>query len=77
MRSKRSATHSPLRSLISPAMGMGIDSSTVPSLTSAMPPFCSRSFSTAYTISWSLTPVTITLWESWATESAIAPARMP
>ena len=47
MRYSFSATHSPLRSLISPAMGMGMDSRTAPSLTRTMPPFCSRSFSTA------------------------------
>ncbi len=58
---------------ISPATGSGSFASTRPEPTATYPPPQPSSASTAFSISWSLSPATMRLCESWPTVVAIAP----
>ena len=75
--SKHFTTSSTVSSVINPAISSLWNASSSPSFQAVIPPPSSSSLFTALSISLSLSPTTIMLWESWAIVVAIAPCFIP
>lgn len=72
----RKAISWPFNGVISPAMGRGMSFISL-ALTTTSPPPISMTRLTARTMYVSLEPMATMLWQSWATEPAMAPWVMP